>query len=187
MPSFFLALIAVLMTSIGSRDQLLVAQLSVRLGRSYGLLAAGWLVAIVTAGIMAWAGHAVAKILPGEGKTMLVAIALVIAGAELAWPNRVKAAKEPTRSLGAITLVLFSRQFGDAGRFLIFAIAAATGAPVLAGIGGALGAGAAVTIGWLMAESLQDERPLRPVRLVLAGIILLAGLIIGLSARGLIG
>ncbi len=187
MPSFFLAFIAVLVTSIGSRDQLLVAQLSLRLGRSYGLLGTGWLVAIATAGIMAWGGQAAAQVLPGEGKTMLVAIAMVLAGAELAWPNRVKAAKEPTRSLGAIALVLFSRQLGDAGRFLIFAIAAATGAPVLAGIGGALGAGAAVTLGWLMAESLEDERPLRPVRLVLAGIILLAGIIIGLSARGLIG
>ena len=187
MPSFFLALIAVLVTSIGSRDQLLVAQLSRRLGRGYSLLVTGWLVVIATAAIMAWAGHAAAQILPGEGKTMLVAIALVLAGAELAWPNRVKAAKEPTRSLGAIALVLFSRQLGDAGRFLIFAISAATGAPVLAGIGGALGAGAAVTIGWLMAESLEDERPLRPVRLGLAGIILLAGIIIGLSARGLIG
>lgn len=186
MPSFFLALIAVLVTSIGSRDQLLVAQLSRRLGRGYSLLVTGWLVAIATAAIMAWAGQAAAQILPGEGKTMLVAIALVLAGAELAWPNRVKAVKEPTRSLGAIALVLFSRQLGDAGRFLIFAIAAATGAPVLAGIGGALGAGAAVTIGWLMAESLEDERPLRPVRLVLAGIILLGGIIIGLTARGLI-
>ncbi len=187
MPSFFLAFIAVLATSIGSRDQLLVAQLSRRLGRSCGLLVAGWLIAIVTAGIMAWAGRAAAQILPAEGKTMLVAIALLLAGAELAWPNRVKAAKEPTRSLGAIALVLFSRQMGDAGRFLIFAIAAATGAPVLAAAGGSLGACAAVTMGWLMAESLTDERSLRPVRLVLAGIILLAGVIIGLTARGLIG
>lgn len=187
MPSFFLAFIAVLATSIGSRDQLLVAQLSHRLGRGYGLLMTGWLVTIVTAGIMAWAGQAAAQILPGEGKTMLVAIALVLAAAELAWPNRVNAAKEPTRSLGAIALVLFSRQMGDAGRFLIFAIAASTGVPQLAGIGGALGGMAAVTTGWLMAAALASERPLRAVRRVLAGIVLLAGVIIGLSARGLIG
>lgn len=187
MPSFFLAFIAVLATSIGSRDQLLVAQLSRRLGRSNGLLMTGWLVAIVTACIMAWAGQAAAQILPGEGKTMLVAIAMVLAGVELAWPNRIKAVKEPTRSLGAIALVLFSRQLGDAGRFLTFAIAAATGAPVLAGIGGALGGGAAVTVGWLMAAELDKERPLRAVRLALAGIVLLAGIVIGLSARGLFG
>ncbi len=187
MPSFFLAFIAVLVTSTGSRDQLLIAQLSHRLGRSYGLLVTGWLAAIITACIMAWAGQAAAQILPPEGKTMLVAIAMVLAGFELAWPNRVVAAKEPTRSLGAIALVLCSRQLGDAGRFLIFALASATGSPVLAAIGGALGGGGAVTVGWLLAQALEVERPLRPVRLILAGIIVLAGVLIGLSARGLIG
>ena len=187
MPSFFLAFVAALLTSIGSRDQLLVAQLSERLGRAYGLLATGWLVAAVSAGVMAWAGQAAAQILPPEGKTMLVAIALVLAAVELAWPNRTVALQEPTRSLGAIALVLFSRQLGDAGRFLVFAIAAATGAPVLAGVGGALAGGAAVTIGWLAKADLERSLPLRKVRLTLAAIVLLAGLLIGLSARGLIG
>jgi putative Ca2+/H+ antiporter (TMEM165/GDT1 family) len=149
------------------------------------LLAAGWLVAIVSACVMAWAGQAAAQILPPEGKTMLVAIAMLLAAAELAWPSKDKSAKEPTRSLFAITLVLFSRQFGDAGRFLVFAISAATGAPLLAAIGGALGGGAAVTIGWLAGEELA-RTPLRTVRLLLAGAILVSGLVIGLSARGLI-
>ena len=186
MPSFFLAFIAALLTAIGSRDQMLVAQLSARLGRSSSLLVVGWLVAIGTAGIMAWAGQAVAQILPPEGKTMLIAIAMLLAAVELAWPNSRTAAKEPTRSLVAIALVLFSRQLGDAGRFLIFAIAVVTGAPLLAGIGGALGAGAGVTIGWFAGEELASALPLRMIRLILAGVILLAGLVIGLSARGLI-
>lgn len=186
MPSFFLAFLAALLTSIGSRDQLLVAHLSARLGRNVSLLVIGWLSAICTAAAMAWAGQAVAQILPPEGKTMLVAIAMLLAAVELAWPNSGKQAKEPTRSLVAITLVLFSRQFGDAARFLVFAIAAATGAPVLAGIGGAVGGVVAITIGWMAGEELERALPLRMIRSVLAGIVLLAGLIIGLSARGLI-
>lgn len=186
MPSFFLAFIAVLLTSIGSRDQILVAQLSARLGRSVSLLVIGWLAAIVTASVMAWAGQAAAQILPPEGKTMLVAIAMLLAAVELFWPNSSKSAKEPTRSLFAISLVLFSRQFGDAGRFLVFAIAAATGAPTLAAIGGALGGGAALTLGWFAGEEL-DRAPVRIVRLLLGAMVLLAGLVIGLNARGLIG
>lgn len=186
MPSFFLAFIAALLTSIGSRDQLLVAQLSARLGRNYSLLATGILVATITASIMAWAGQAAAQILPPEGKTMLVAIALLLAAVELAWPNSRKAPKEPTRSLFAIALVLFSRQLGDAGRFLILAIAAATGAPLLAGIGGALGGGLAVAIGWFAGKELTGALPLRTIRLAFAVVILLAGLVTGLSARGLI-
>jgi putative Ca2+/H+ antiporter (TMEM165/GDT1 family) len=185
MPSFFLALIAVLLTSIGSRDQVLVAQLSARLGRNPGLLVAGWLVAIISACVMAWAGHVAAQILPPEGKTMLVAIAMLLAAVELFWPTTRKAANEPTRSLFAITLVLLSRQFGDAGRFLVFAIAASTGAPLLAAIGGALGGGAALTIGWIAAEDLE-KMSLRKVRLLLAGAVLLGGLVIGLNARGLL-
>ncbi|MDZ4307526.1 hypothetical protein [Allopontixanthobacter sp.] len=186
MPSFFLAFVAALLTSTGSRDQVLVARLSERLGRAYGLLTAGWLVAALSAGVMAWAGHAVAQLLPPEGKTMLVAIALVLAAAELAWPNRMVPLMDPTRSLGAIALVLLSRQLGDAGRFLIFAIAAATGAPVLAGIGGALAGGAAVTIGWMAGAELEQALPLQKIRLALAIVVLIFGVFIGLSARGLV-
>lgn len=186
MPSFFLAFVGALLTSIGSRDQLLVAQLSARLGRGYGLLAAGWMVAALSALVMAWAGQAAAQILPPEGKTMLVAIALLLAAVELAWHNRTAALREPTRSLGAIALVLLSRQLGDAGRFLIFAIAAATGAPLLAGIGGALAGGAAVTIGWYAKADLEKALPLRKIRLGLAAIVLLVGVLIGLTARGLL-
>lgn len=117
---------------------------------------------------------------------MLVAIAMLFAAVELAWPNSRKPAQEPTRSLVAITLVLLSRQFGDAARFLVFAIAAATGAPVLAGIGGALGGGVAITIGWMAGGELERALPLRLIRSLLAGGVLLAELFIGLSARGLI-
>lgn len=188
MPSFFLSLIAVLLTSMGSRDQLLVAQLSASLGRNIGLLVTGWLSAIAAAAAMAWAGQAAAQILPPEGKTMLVAIAMLLAGVELAWPNRGKPVKEPTRSLFAVALVLFSRQLGDAAGFLVFALAAATGSSLLAGVGGALGGGIAVTIGWMAGRELSARRALlRMLRVALAAIVLLAGVIIGLSARGLIG
>lgn len=187
MPSFFLAFVGALLTSIGSRDQLLVAQVSARLGSAYGLLAAGWGAAVLSAFVMAWAGLAVAQILPSDGKTMLVAIALVLAAVELAWPNRTAALQEPTRSLGAIALVLFSRQLGDAGRFLIFAIAAATGAPFLAGVGGALAGGAGITLGWMAKADLEKALPLRTIRRALAAIVLLVGILIGLTARGLVG
>lgn len=186
MPSFFLAFIAGLLISVGSRDQLLVAQLSVRLGRSYSLLIIGALVAIITASIMAWAGQAAARVLPPEGKTMLVAIAMLLAAVELAWPSSHKAPKEPTRSLIALAVVLFSRQLGDASRLLILAIAAATGAPLLAGIGGALGGGGALAIGWFAGADLAGALPVRKIRLALAAVILTTGVLAGLSARGLI-
>jgi len=186
MPSFFLAFAAVLLTSIGSRDQMLMAQLSGGLGRRLSLLVAGWIVAGLTAMIMALAGEAAAHILPQSGKIMLIALALLLASAELAWPNFQPAAKEPTRSLAAILFVLFSRQLGDAGRFLVFAISAATAAPQLAGMGGWLGGGAALTIGWLMADQWDPRIALRIIRRILAAVLFVSAIVVGLSARGLI-
>ncbi len=186
MPSFFLAFIAVLLTSIGSRDQLLLARLSERLGRRLSLLVAASLISAGSALTMAWAGRSLAALMPILAKDMLVAIALLLAAAELAWPVRPEAPKEPTRSLFAISIILFLRQIGDAGRFLVFAIAVATGIPALAGIGGAMGGIAALALGWALHEQLPRALPLRLVRAALAAAVLLAGLLIGLSARGIL-
>ncbi|MCP5396987.1 MAG: hypothetical protein H6918_09725 [Sphingomonadaceae bacterium] len=185
MPSFLFAFAATLVTSLGARDQLLVAQLSARLGAGVGLLVTGWLAAILSAAIMAWGGDAIAALMPDAGKTMLVAFALGAAAFELAWPNREKAPKEPTRSLVAAFVVLLARQMGDASRFLVFAFAVATGVPLLAGIGGALGGGLALTLGWMAGEEL-GKWPLRAVRIALAVVVGIAAIAAGLSARGII-
>ncbi len=186
MPSFFLTLLAVALTSIGARDQLLVARLSERLGGSAGLLIAGWLSAIVSAAVMAFAGSAIADLLPPAGKLMLASFALILAGAELAWNRKSERPQEPTRSLFAIFAVLLARQVGDGARFLIFALAIATGSAWLAGIGGAIGGVIAVTTGWAMGDELTSKLPLRGIRIGLAVLVLAAGFYAAINARGLI-
>lgn len=186
MPSFFLALIAAFLADAGARDQRLVAALSARLGASGGLLAAGWIAAAVTAAIAAVAGAGIAVLLQPAGKTMFVALALLLGALELAWPIRRKEPKEPTRSLFAAGLVVASLQVGDGARFLIVALAAATGAPALAGIGGALGGAAGLTLGWALGADLTRRFPLRAVRLAIAAVLLLAAIWAALAARGLV-
>ncbi|MCB2087473.1 MAG: hypothetical protein R3E18_12135 [Sphingomonadaceae bacterium] len=185
MPSFLFAFAATLVTSLGARDQLLVAQLSARLGAGVGLLFTAWLAAILSASIMAWGGDAIAALMPDAGKTMLVAFALAAAAFELAWPNKEKSPREPTRSLVAAFIVLLARQMGDASRFLVFAFAVATGVPLLAGIGGALGGGLALTLGWMAGQDLGNW-PLRAIRLGIAVVTGIAALMAGLAARGII-
>lgn len=186
MPSFFFAFLAVALCSTGARDQLLVARLS-GTGRSAALLlGVGLPVAAASAGFMAWAGDMVAAMLPDAAKTMLVAIALLMAAFELAWRNRESGPREPTHSLFALAVVLAARQLGDASRFLVFAFAAATGAPLLAGIGGALGGGAALVLGVVMGSELVEKWPLQGIRLGLAAVVGIAAVVIGLSARGLV-
>ncbi len=187
MPAFFLALILSALASFGRRDQLLVAHLAARLGQSPALLAVAWLAACITAGLAALAGSLLATIMPPAAKHMLVAFALLLGALELLWPWRVRSGpEEPTRSHFAIFAVLAAQQVGDGARFLILALAVAAGNPVLAGIGGALGSGAMLTLGWALGEDMPRALPLRPIRYALAAAMGLAAVVIGLSARGII-
>ncbi|MGN6499568.1 MAG: TMEM165/GDT1 family protein [Tsuneonella sp.] len=187
MASFLFAFVAVALVSLGSRDQLLIARLAEALGRGAGLLAAGLLAALLSAAGMAWGGDAISHLLPADAQAMLVSIALLLAAAELAWPNRERPPAEPTRSFAAVAIVLLARQLGDGARFLVFALAAATASPLLAGAGGALGGAAAVTLGWSLGGELERRVPLRAIRLGLSAVIAIVAVGIGLNARGIIG
>jgi putative Ca2+/H+ antiporter (TMEM165/GDT1 family) len=186
MPAFFLALILSAAASFGRRDQFLVAHLSARLGQSSALLATAWAAACVTAALAAAAGGMLAMIMPPGAKHMLVALALVVGAVETLWPWRIKRPDEPTRSTFAIFVVLVAQQIGDGARFLILAIAVVAGNSVLAGVGGALGSGAALSVAWALGDDMTQRLPLRGIRYALAAAMAAAGVYIGLSTRGLL-
>lgn len=183
MDTFLLTMLLVFAIAMGGRDQLLVVRLREALGGSAGLLMLGALVAAISAGVMAYAGSAIAALLPSRASNMLVAFALGAAAIELAWPVREKAIGEPTRSFGAIGLVLLAKQMGDGARFVIFALAAAADYPWTAAIGGAFGGAAALTLAWAMGASLTRKFPLQTLRRVFAACLIIAALLIGLNAR----
>ena len=187
MSPFFLALLSTGLASFGGRDQLLVAQLAGRLGPSRILLAIAWFASAFTAALAALAGMGIALLLPPAAKAMLAGFALLAGAVEMAWPWRWRRTEEPTRSAFAILIVLIAAQIGDGARFLVLAVAVATGEPVLAAFGGALGGGAALTLGWAQGAAWGKGDRLRRLRLMIAGILALAGVIIALSARGLLG
>lgn len=183
MDGFLLSLLLVVALASGGRDQMMVAQWSEALGRSAGLLVVAALSAAITAAAMAWVGGDLVAIVNARAKQMMVAFALGMAALSLAWPVRLAAPREPTRSLPALFIVLVSRQIGDSARFGIFALALWTGAPVASGLGGALGGAAAVGLAWAVGAETLGRWPLRAVRLWLAGALLVAALFIGLDAR----
>ena len=183
MDGFLLALLLVFALALGARDQWLVAQWADGLGQSVPLLLVGIASACLSAAAMAWVGAEFAALLPRRAAQMLVAFALAIAAFELAWPVRVKAPREPTRSLGAIGIVLLARQIGDGARFVVFALAAWASLPTAAALGGALGGTAAVTLGWAVGGTGLTRWPLRSVRMVFAACLIVAALFIGLNAR----
>lgn len=183
MDGFLLAMLLVAALATGGRDQLMVAQWAGTLGQSAQLLAVALACACLSAGATAWVGAEFAALLPRRAAQMLVAFALAIAAGELALPVRLKPPAEPTRSLAALGIVLLSRQIGDGARFTVFALAAWTVWPMTAGIGGAIGGAAAVTLGWAAGAGALARWPLRMLRIGLAVCLAIAALFIGIQAR----
>lgn len=187
MPPFFLALIAAALLSLGARDQVLLARLAqTRKRNTAALVAVALLVTAMSSGAMAWAGTAVSVLLPQAAQSMLVAFALVAAAVELAWPGKATAMREPTHSLFALFVVLLARQLGDAARFAVFALAAASGVPWLSALGGWIGGAAALLLTIAAADEFAHPARLRPLRWVLAAICAVGAVVIGLGARGLV-
>lgn len=186
MTSLLFAMVASFVAAFGARDQLLVARLAGVLGSANGLLVVALASSALTASIAAWFGSVLASTMSASAATMFVAIALLLAAFECAWPNRDRVPREPTRSLGAAFIVLFARQLTDASRFLVVAFAVIFASWPLAALGGAIGGGAAVAIGWSAGAALEKSIPLRRLRIGLAVILFGLGVITGLSARGII-
>jgi len=180
---FLLAMLLVAALATGGRDQLMVAQWAGTLGQSAQLLAVALGCACLSAGAMAWIGAEFAALLPRRAAQMLVAFAFALAAGELALPVRLKPPAEPTRSLAALEIVLLARQIGDGARFAVFALAAWTVWPVTAGLGGASGGAAAVTLGWAVGAETLARWPLRMLRIGLAVCLAIAALFIGIQAR----
>lgn len=180
-----LALIVMLASfaaALGGPAQLTIARLGAGLGRNGGLLLAGLATAALTAIAMAGAGAWLANQASADSRLLLVCGALLLAAIELAWPVRIVAPKEPTRSLGAITLVLLGRQLFDAPRWIAFAggAAIAVGAPAgtPAAGGAAIGAGLAMLLGWLVPARVGEAATLRALRWAMGTGCLLAALLI---------
>lgn len=188
MTGFLFAFIAALLAGIGARDQLTVAGLAARNGQRIGLLAVAVACAAVTAAIAGWAAGLAVPLLEGNERAgqILIAVALGFAGAEMLVLGARPPPEEPTQSLGAAAIVLTAHQLTDAARFFIFAIAAATAAPISAGAGGAIGGIAVVALGWIAAEDMPLRLASR-VRRGLGVLALLLALWFALHGLGKIG
>ncbi len=186
MPAMFLSFLACLLLVAAGRDQVRVARLAAVLGPGPGLLAAIWLSAIASSVAVASVAAFLDPGLPPAVRRMFVALVLALAAFELLVRRAPPAPAEPTRSTGAILIVLLAAQLTDSARLLVLAVALATGDVWLAATGGAFGSGLALTVAALVGAGWEQRIPLRPLALGVAAALLLAALVIGLLARGLI-
>lgn len=183
MTGFMFAFLATLIVGTGARDQLLIANLSARVGQRPALLVIALTTSAVTAAIAALAAAKLMPLLPGDARFFLAAVALALGGGEMLLLGAARQPDEPTQSLGATAIVLSAHQLTDAARFLILAIAAATQAPVSAGLGGAVGGGIVVAAGWLGGRDLLRLR-LGLMRRVAGGVLLALAAVLMARATG---
>ena len=163
MTGFLAAFVATFLLGMGGRDQVLIAGLSASLGRRASLLAASLFAAALTSFAAVWIAASIAGQIGPDGTHPLAALALGLAGLDLVLSRRARLPQEPTRSLGAITLVLLAFQAADAVRLASFALALVIDRPLLAGLGAPLGSMAALAAGW-RAGARVAARPLAEVR-----------------------
>jgi hypothetical protein len=161
MSGFLFTFLAALLAGIGARDQVTMAGLTAKLGARLSLLLIAIATAIAASAFAAWGAASITGMFPGRARMLLAAMALGLAGAEALVLRAPKPLKEPTRSLGAAGIVMLAHQLTDSVRFLVFAIAMATMAPIPAAVGGAAGSAAALTAGWLAGDDLL--RPQLPL------------------------
>jgi hypothetical protein len=188
MPALFLALLTSALAMLAARPTLQTARLAAALGSSAGLLVACWTTAIATSALAGWGGAWLSpQMASAAAKGMFVAFALALSGIELLFLRSRAKPGEPTRSLGAMLIVLAAEQVTDAARFFVLALSVATAGPVLAAAGGALGSGAVLTAAWAVGGAWERRLPLTAIRFGVGGLFLLAAAVVGLSARGVIG
>ena len=182
MSGFLFALIACFLASLGARDQVLVARLSAMLGARASLVVVALVAACATSAFAAWAGARLLPELAPPLRALTAALVLVLAGGEMVLLGPGTKPQEPTRSLFAALIVLAAQQVTDSARLLVLALAVGTAAPVPAGLGGAVGSGAA-----LVCAALAPGRPERlgGARRIAGGVLVVIGLV--LVARQMIG
>lgn len=184
MPSFFFALAAAALATLGGREAVRVARLSAALGASVVLLLAGWLACLVASVLAAWLGAAVAGEFTAGARTGIVAILLLAAAVELLVLRPRPAPAEPTRSFGAVLLVLGATHLTAPAGLLVCALAAASGATWSTAAAGALGSGVVFTAAWSMAGAWETRLPQRLTRPGIAALLLASALATAWSAWG---
>lgn len=140
---------------------------------------------LVCAAISAFGGHWVASHAAGPGLQLLLALALASGAIPLLWPQAAPRPAGLSRTrLPWVILTLTTVQIGDSAQFILFAVAAWSGHPWLAGIGGVAGLAAAGAAAAYAERTAAVERIVKRARLGFGGILLIASAVVALVATG---
>jgi putative Ca2+/H+ antiporter (TMEM165/GDT1 family) len=180
------ALVAALLTQASDRGVWLAARLGDRFERRWTAIAGLVLALIVVNAIAAAGAMLVAPMLTPNAGALLLALALLSAGGAALFRPKPPAGAFRGGAFVASLAALLALGIGDRAQFITFAIAARTPIPALAAIGATLGGLAVLAPAMLAGERACARLPERAIRLPIAGVLLVAGAVIGLGALRLL-
>jgi len=184
MDALVLSFVAGGLAEWGDKTQLLALALVLRFGRIVPVLLGLAVAALANAGLAAFAGTIVHDMATLRALSLLVAIALLFAAVAGFIPQQAPPAPGAKWRIGPFltsAVLIFGAEFADKTQFLTFAVAAQYDSLWLAPAGAAAGVVAA-NVPLLLLGREGVPRALKPIRLGIACLFLLAGLAVAVSA-----
>ena len=183
MDALMVAFLASAIATLGSRWSALAALTIAARDDVLGWLPVG-VVAVATGLLAATFGIEVAARYQGPGMLLLLALAIVFAVPSLLWPVRTLSpdVEQSVRSPAKAAILLAASMISDSAPFIIFAVAAWTGAWALTALGGAAGLIAAVLATAGLGGARLSSVMLRWLRLGLGVMLIFIGLFTALAA-----
>lgn len=182
------ALVLGAISQAGDKTPWLAAILADRFGRRGTVIAAAALAFALNYGLAVVGGLLVAPLLTPRAATLLLALALLLAGLSTSLRNRApdrlagwRTGPALTAVLGLVIIVL-----GDRMQLIALALAARSPLPWAAAAGATLGALAVAVPAIVLGERAWLALPQRAIRIASAVVLVVAGLWIGLAGAGLV-
>lgn len=182
------AFVAALLIQASDRTPWTLAILGDRYDRPLPLILAAMIAIAIANGLGAVAGALMAPILTPNASALLLALAIGSAGVSALF-----APKLPDRFAGSragaflTTLIgLLAMAIGDRTQFVTAALATRTPWPAFAAVGATLGSLAIVIPAMAMGEATYRSLPLTPIRLGIAGVLIVTGLVMAAGALRLV-
>jgi len=188
MDALLTAFVAAGLAEWGDRTQLFVIVLAARFAKP-GAILAGLAVAALVNGVAASIGGVlIHELIPTRALSLLVALALLMAGAGSLIQRRPPdlAANWPTGAFVTAAISLFLIEIGDKTQFITFALAARFDTVVLAAAGATAGVLIANVPAVFLGEALGRTVPVRPIRYAIAALLLVTGFVVAVQALELV-
>lgn len=178
------ALVAALLIRATDRSAGWVAAAAEQSSKTGAVLSGALIALIVTHAVAAGAGYVVGQRIAPNPRQLMLGIALLAAAAGAIWPGKAKPVAVRRPFIDTLAH-LISTGLGGRSEFVIFAVALG-GLPVLAGIGGVIGALVIFGFAAVAGETVWRTLPHRIVGWAIGVVLAIAGAWLALSALRLI-